>query len=289
MVVLWQAGMLYRKLVRSGQIGFIYISKVVGVSPIQSIWTLQYLHTMEYYDYKYRGQLIHVTAQHHPRPHRNESSDPRSTGERTVPLLLMSVHWTASDPALQITLTNCAGDSTSVRWDPGSVTTVYSVQLKSMLELWQMIHHGILNWIGGCWFQSTVFYYSRMERMTGLVATAESYPSPIYRQQDSEGGSGSINQRIKPNPTFQCDGCDGGPVTYQTRRSVEILDGFLIRTVDIITPCCWTCITWFSASSRIRRIHTESRLWRVFASGMVSAWHGTPWAGMFQDHDDDWE
>lgn len=112
----------------------------------------------------------------------------------------------------------------------------------------------------GCWFQSTVFYYSRMERMTGLVATAESYPSPIYRQQDSEGGSGSINQRQKPNPTFRCDGCDGGPVTYQTRRSVEILDGFLIRTVDIMTPCCWTCITWFSASSRIRRIHTESRL-----------------------------
>lgn len=64
-------------------------------------------------------------------------------------------------------------------------------------------------------------------------------------------------KKKKPNPTFRCDGCDGGPVTYQTRRSVEILDGFLTRTVDMITPCCWTCITWFSASSRIRRIHTE--------------------------------
>lgn len=31
-------------------------------------------------------------------------------------------------------------------------------------------------------------YYSRTERKTGLVATAESYPSPIYSQQDSEGG-----------------------------------------------------------------------------------------------------
>lgn len=58
---------------------------------------------------------LHVTAQHHLlRLHHNESSDPRSTGERTVPLLLMSVHRTASDPALQITLTNCDGDSTSV-------------------------------------------------------------------------------------------------------------------------------------------------------------------------------